>query len=379
MLYTNTMTCNYVYTFKENYQIQQTLTGDTIKIVTTPTLLNYYEYFISQERLRVGFGLTESTLKTYNSRHKVIKSFIAYKDGQVIYPADLTIKIVREFELYLRKVKKHCNDYAMKNITLLGKILQLAKEEKDIKENPVYEYFECHYERKFIANYLEPGELNKLIRKQFTNGKLDRVKDIFLFSCYTGLSYCDAQRFRYSQHVRVIEGKEWIVMKRQKNVNKVIEDTYVPLLPAAAAILKKYNVEHLPKISNAKLNLYLKEVFEILDIPTKITTASGRKTFGMILHNQYKVPIETVSKMLGHSSIKTTEQWYVKSKKEKTMADLVNSDSFFAEQWRETIQLNEQYFEDKPLNLVAVEKVVSWFNSPFVPDELKQQVLKKVG
>ena len=256
MLITN-KTAKYNYNYKESYSfsIPSAAIASIVKEVNTPTILDHYSYYIEQQRKLVGRGKEEGTIRTYLTRFRIIKDFIISKHSNYLYPKDFTIKIIREFEIFLRAHKKYTNDYTMKNIQLIGRILKLALEAGEIDFNPVSELYQFHYERSYDPTFLEIDELRLLQKKQFKQDRLEKVKDVFLFCCYTGLTYVDVSLFRRSLHIVTgIDSKPWILLKRKKNTQKNTEDTHIPLLPIALDILEKYGNEQLPVLSNDKMN-----------------------------------------------------------------------------------------------------------------------------
>jgi len=161
-------------------------------------------------------------------------------------------------------------------------------------------------ERKVLTDH----ELNLLMEGKFQNKKLDRTWDVFLFCCFTGLSYVDVKKLSNDDIVMDIHGQKWIRTRRTKTNTK----TCVPLLPIPVQIMEKYqhfNEESkdgriLPVMSNQKLNEYLKDVTELCGINRKVTFHLSRHTFVTTVTLANGVPIESVSKMLGHSNLKTT-------------------------------------------------------------------------
>jgi integrase len=333
MLLQKQKTYTYEYQESYNFSIPNPVAATVVKEIDNPTLINYYRYYIQQQQKLVAVGKKEpGTIVTYETRLNIITEFIIYNQGNFMYPKDFTISVIREFEIFLLARKKHSNDYAMKNIQLLGTVLKIALEHNAILFNPVTDLYDFHYERAYDGTFLEIEELRKLQKKRFRQERLQRVSDVFLFCCYTGLSYVDVYRFRRSLHIVTgIDSKPWILLKRKKNTRKTTEDTFIPLLPPALAILEKYGNEKLPVISLGKMNSYIKEVCEIVGIEKDVSTKVARKTFGMLLYEEYAVPLPTVSKMLGHSSTRTTEQWYVKTRMKKIALEMKNSDSFFSD------------------------------------------------
>lgn len=145
----------------------------------------------------------------------------------------------------------------------------------------------------------------------FNQERLERVKDIFIFSCYTGLSYIDVKELTIHQIIKRMDGKYWIHTKREKT-NETVK---IPLLPKALKIVKKYksitemisSEVLLPLYSNQKTNSYLKEIARACGIHKNITFHVARHTFATTVMLSNGVPIETVSKLLGHAKLSTTQ------------------------------------------------------------------------
>lgn len=155
--------------------------------------------------------------------------------------------------------------------------------------------------------YLEEYELEKITKHKFSSEYTQRSADLFIVQAYTGLSYADLSRLNPSHFIKDTEGLTWINITRQK-VNTA--HCTIPVISKAWNILKKYNFQ-LPIISNQKYNGALKKIATEVGINKRLTSHVGRKTYGTLLLNK-DVPIETVSKLLGHSSVKITEQHYAK-------------------------------------------------------------------
>ena len=156
-------------------------------------------------------------------------------------------------------------------------------------------------------------ELNRIATKKFTSERLKQIRDVFLFCCYTGLAFADVEKLKASEIGIGIDGSKWIFTNRQKT------DTLsrIPLLPVAINIIEKYK-DHpscinsqkvLPVLSNQKYNDYLKEIAGICDINKKMTSHTARHTFATTVTLSNGVPMESVSKMLGHKNIKTTQHY----------------------------------------------------------------------
>ena len=168
-------------------------------------------------------------------------------------------------------------------------------------------------------------ELDLMARKEFASDRLAQVRDTFLFCCFTGLAYSDIQKLERSQITRGIDGEQWIFSKRTKTNVK----SHIPLLPEALEIIERYK-DHplcesrglvLPVPSNQKMNDYLKEIAVICGIDKILTSHVARHTFATTITLQNGVPIESVSKMLGHTNIRTT-QIYAKILDTKVSEDM---------------------------------------------------------
>lgn len=153
------------------------------------------------------------------------------------------------------------------------------------------------------------------------------MRDIFLFSCYTGLAYADVKKLKRSEIVIGVDGKEWISTSRQKTDTA----SNIPLLPQAIRLMNKYK-DHpqcadedllLPVLSNQKMNTYLKEIADACGIKKELTFHIARHTFATTVTLANGVSIESVSKMLGHTNIKTT-QHYAKILDMKVGQDMAN-------------------------------------------------------
>lgn len=260
--------------------------------------------------------LKPGTLKNYETSKKYIHSFIDKKLKKEDLPLrSVDYKIILDFENFLRKHKPTdhqrplTNNGMLKHMERFKKILNLAVKMDLIEKNPFDKYqFKFHrYER----DVLDEKELLILEKKKFKNPRMDLVRDLFVFSCYTGLSYIDVANLKHENIVLGADEELWISTKR----NKTMLPVKVPLLPRAAYILEKYandpraEVKNilLPVLSNQKLNSYLKEIADVCGIDKNLSFHVARHTFATTVTLQNGVPIESVSKMLGHNKISTTQ------------------------------------------------------------------------
>ncbi|GAB4510283.1 MAG: site-specific integrase [Allomuricauda sp.] len=269
-----------------------------------------YHYESQKGKLRPG------TMKNYYGTEKYLKRFLDHtRRLQDIDLKRLNYKFIIDFENYLihgpdlQKGKKCTNNGAMKHLERLRKMVNLAVRLEWLDKDPFVNY-KKHY-KKSERSFLTQRELRLIEETTFSGRGYERVKDTFLFSCYTGLAYGDVKALDVD-HMRFgIDGNLWIHTKREKTDEAV----KVPLLPKAKQILDKYKdcnerLVHgklLPVLSNQKTNSYLKEIAKACGIYKNISFHTARHTFATTVTLSNGVPIETVSKMLGHTKLTTTQ------------------------------------------------------------------------
>ena len=273
--------------------------------------------------------LAPGTLKNYGATENYLKRFLAAKHKtDDIKLKDITSKFVFDFEYYLRTSKpiEHhnplSNNGVMKHMERFKKLINLALKIEWIEKNP-FRNFTPKFDR-VEREFLTEAELTKIKEKDFGR-RLEQVRDIFVFSCYTGLSFIDVANLSEENIIIGMDGEKWISTHRQKTFNKV----FLPLLPQAEAILEKYKdnpqAQHrgvlLPAASNQKTNSYLKEIADLCEIKKKLTFHIACHTFATTVTLTNGVPIETVSKMLGHTKLATT-QIYAKVVENKIGTDM---------------------------------------------------------
>jgi len=293
------------------------------------TLCKLMEYHNSDQ----GQLLEPGTMKNYYTTQKYIKEFIKerFKTSDK-YLSELSYKFITDFEYYLRnrtpeKGQKALNNNGlMKHIERFCKMINLAVRLEWIDRNPFHAY-QLKFD-KVEREYLTKDELARIEAKKFNIVRLQVVQDLFVFSCYTGLAYIDVFNLTPANLIEKSKNNIWIMTNRQKTN----EPVKVPLLPKALAIVEKYKGHPqalaerkvLPTLSNQKLNSYLKEIADTCDITKPLTFHIARHTFATTVTLTNGVPIETVSKLLGHSKLTTTQIYakVVESKLSDDMAQL---------------------------------------------------------
>jgi integrase len=261
-------------------------------------------------------SLKWSTLKHYSVTRRYLEKFLKEKLGMTdIFIHGIDYKFIVDFETFLRNhkpvdhQKSMNNNGVMKHLIRLRKMTTLALKLTWINKDP-FKNYKFRY-KKVETHFLTQAELYTIEKKVFEVERLNMVRDLFVFSCYTGLSFIDLMNLQDNNITIGEDGERWIKIFRQKSN----EPTNIPLLPTAAAIWNSYknnqrsraNGTIFPRISNQKVNSYLKEIGVICGIKKKLTFGVARHTFATTITLSNNVPIETVSKMMGHTKIATTQ------------------------------------------------------------------------
>ena len=275
------------------------------------TLFSLYNDRLSIMNTLVGKEYTLSTIKKFKEVCVHVQSFTKQHYGADDVPLKLvSFNFVKSFEEYLL-------EKGLKPITI-NKIIQRLKQITNyafrcnlILKDPFVNYKPLKEKKELV--FLTAEELEKLETYDFANHKLEKVKDLYLFSVYSGLAYHEVCELNKRHLMKGFDGKTWIKMTRQKTGREF----FIPLLPQAEAILKKYedytekSAGHLlPIISNAKINVFLKEIAAIVGIEKNLTHHTARKTFASTILLYNDVPMEIVSVLLGHANIGVTQKSY---------------------------------------------------------------------
>lgn len=271
------------------------------------TLITYFSQFNEQYKQKVGTTTTQMTYFRYELTKERLIEFMKEKyhrsDMQI---HEMNTVFIENFYLYLRNIHGINNNTAMKFIQRFRTILMYVRNTGVDFVNPFANY-KFNYE-KVDRGFLEQDEIDRIYQKKFASKRLEQVRDMFIFSCYTGLSYIDLCNLTPDNLKTGFDGKLWIMTKREKTG----VDSNIPLLEIPRQILVKYeghikNGKLLPVISNQKMNDYLEEIGILCEINKHITFHLARHTFATEICITQGVPIESVSKMLGHTNIKTTQ------------------------------------------------------------------------
>jgi site-specific recombinase XerD len=230
---------------------------------------------------------------------------------------------IMDYDFYLRTERKCNNNTTVKYLKNFQKIINICLDNKWMADNP---FTQCkHKINEVDIEFLTESEIQTIYLKRFVSERLSEVRDIFIFCCFTGLAYIDVKQLKENHTGIGIDGQKWIFKKRQKTETS----SHIPILPIAQEILDKY-INHpicinsgtlLPVKSNQKMNSYLKEIADVCGIDKNLTFHVARYTFATSVTLTNGIPIESVSKMLGHKSIRMT-QHYAKVTDRKVSDDM---------------------------------------------------------
>jgi integrase len=287
-------------------------------------LLALFEEHVREIEQRIGVDYARGTYTNFVATLKHLKEFIPHQyKTQDIALEELTYKFICDFEHYLKTVANNQQNGMLKHIQRLRKVIRIALHNDWLEKDP-FAKFQARKE-KTSRGYLTQEELEAIEAKEFPVTRLRVIRDLFLFVCYTGLAYGDLKALTADNLQRGVDGEYWIITSRKKTG----VPSNIPLLPPALAILEKYR-QHpqavsqgklFPVPSNQRLNSYLKEIADLCGIHKELSCHLGRHTFATTVTLSNNVPIETVSRMLGHTDLKTT-QIYAKVVEKKVSEDM---------------------------------------------------------
>ncbi len=307
------------------FAIKQRITGDPQTGKTMyPTLLELIDKAITRKIALTGKDNSKATVQKYRrcQSHLLVFLKLNYQKEDIACNK-IDLQFIEDFELYLKTTGNCANNTSMKHIQTFKTIYRTATAHGWTDKDP-FQKFKIKMQE-VVRDYLSEKEIQCLLDADLPPNKCSKARDMFLFSCFTGLAYIDLRNL-YARNIQKEKGKYWIRTRRQKTDVK----SNIPLLDIPLDILKKYcpdfeemdPMERLFKvISNQKMNAYLKELGTLLRIKKKLTFHIARHTFATTVTLNNGVPIESVSSMLGHKKI-TTTQHYAKLLDKKLEEDM---------------------------------------------------------
>ena len=275
-----------------------------------PTILELYEIHNNKLKELIDIDIAKATYKRHSTSKSHVAAFIKYQFGQDDLELDrIGYKFLNDYEHYFKVVRKCNHNSTMKYIKNLGKVIRLGLAEGYLTKNP-FDKFKLTY-KTVQRDILTIEEVEKLVKLKIQEERLDRVRDLFVFCIYTGLAFVDVTNLKMEHLIKTKQGTTWIKNSRCKTSVSFL----IPLLPIPQRLVKKYdsfikrNVDNsvMPTLSNQKYNSYLKELAIRAKINKNLTSHLARHTFATTITLNEGVPLEVVSKMLGHSDTKTTQ------------------------------------------------------------------------
>jgi len=247
-------------------------------------LVEIFQEHINEVQSLLGNGFSPNTLKTLNSSIKHLKAYILKRKGtDDIGIRKVDYNFIRDYDLYLRTKHPKCTPVsAEKYVKHLKKMTLRSLANGWISTDPY-----LHYKSNAKAperTFLTKDEITIISEKDFDIERLNNVRDIFIFSCYTGLAYVDVEKLTPDHIATGDDGKQWIFTKRQKTETP----SHIPLLTEALAIIERYK-DHpvcvykgilLPIYTNQRMNSYLKEIADHCKIKKRLTFHMARHTMG---------------------------------------------------------------------------------------------------
>jgi len=272
-------------------------------------VMEVYRLYCDRIKKLIGIDLQEVTYKKYLESGTHLASYIRWKHKR----NDIQIKSLKgafldDYSYFLKVEKNMAQSTLNKAIQRFRKVIKYAISQDYLNKDPFMLYKPKTVKKEVI--FLSKDELKLLEEKEFTIERLERIRDMFVFCCYTGLGFKEMANLKKEDISVEFDGKPWIHVRRQKTGR-----TYkIPILRKAREIMDKYDGETdelvLPRIQNQHFNTYLKEIAILCGIKKHLTHHIARKTFAttVLLYND--VPMEIVSKLLGHSKLQTTQDHY---------------------------------------------------------------------
>lgn len=284
--------------------VRDAFLGTNIK---SNTLLTVFEEFNDRQEKLIGIDIAQSTFNKYDLTYRRLKEFLKVKMRKNdILLCQVDRNFVMDFEAYLKIEYKLDTNSSEKLMRIFKRITTMCFKNGQMPKDPF-----CDHKLKKVKKdrgYLTKSELEKIIDFKPDNKRLEKVRDIFLFCCFTGFDYSTTAALTEKNIVMDDEGALWIETHRIKTGTP----SKVKLLDIPLSILKNYELKRdgnflLPVMSNAKYNLYLKEMAELCGIEKRVTSHLARHTFATTVTYANGVSIESISKMLGHTKISTTQ------------------------------------------------------------------------
>lgn len=290
------------------------------------TLLMIYKEHNDRCEALIGKDFASSTVEKFKTSFLCLQEYIKHHyNKEDISLNELNNQFISNFEFFMKTRRNMQHNSAIKHLKNLKKIVRIAQANDLIRKDPFAGIQFKHEE--VTTEFLTKEELQILINKEIVMPRMEVVRDVFVFCCFTGLAFIDVKMLTPQHLIKDNEGNMWIRKSRQKTKNMC----NIPVLSHAKQILEKYadhpecvkNNVLLPVMSNQKVNAYLKEIADICGINKKLTTHVARHTCATVVLLANEVSMENVAKILGHSNTKMT-QHYAKVLDSSILRDIKN-------------------------------------------------------
>lgn len=315
-------------TIFKKHEFDEDLTLDKIKSIflgknkVKTTFVEFYDKYLEDIKAQVGAGKSIALYHKYSAARKHFVNFLHTKYGRKdLMPGELTHLIIHDFEIYLRTVVALKPNSATKTLKFFKTVVIFAQKCGVMTHDP---FLNHHFHLEHVdRGFLTDDEIRRIMERDFDILRPEAVRDIFIFSCFCGLAYIDVAHLT-RENIVTLDNRKWIIINRQKtNVQ-----SNIPLMEIPQMIITKYEGKTkdgrlLPVLSNQKINAYLKEIADLCGIKKRLSYHVARHTFATMSLSK-GVPIESVSKMLGHTNIKTT-QIYARITNKKIEQDMMQA------------------------------------------------------
>lgn len=279
---------------------------EKVESIQSKSLCQIFQEYIDDARKSIGIDVKKDTVYSYERTYDLLKDYmkVTYKRNDFALQ-ELNLSFIDKFNVYLRSELKHKKNTAVKHLRCLMRVVNVAVANRHLSFDP---FLNFKAQREICERvFLTEEELRILINKDFRIKRLERVRDLFVFCCFTGLSYSDVKTLGPEHFETDANGRTWIKKKRVKTGVLF----RVPLLPIPKLILEKYKGgdKLLPVVDLSSTDAYLKEIAELCGINKNISSHTARFTFATTVTITNRISLEVVSKMMGHTNTRMTSHY----------------------------------------------------------------------
>lgn len=287
------------------------------------TLLQEFSEYLEDCRKGICINMVYSTYRMYRVAYNHLREFVLSKYGiEDIAFGQIDYNFVESYDYYLKIEKGMTPRTVEGNVLVFRRVVRRALNKGMIRQDPFFNYVPTRVrpERRWLSN----EEIEKIMKTPIAHKSTNFVRDMFILSSFTGLAYVDVKNLQESNIKEIDDGSKWIVINRKKTGTP----SYIPLLDIPMRIIEKYrgtgkNGKLFNLMNSPEVNLYLKKIAKAAGIEKRLTYHMSRFTFATTVCLTQGVPIESLSQMMGHTNIKTT-QIYAEVTKTKINEDMTN-------------------------------------------------------